>query len=73
MRGATEGVRFLLEEGADMDLLPFEDDGITLRAKSLIHLAMAEGHGDIIPLLLQARQFKRESERLAGGGIKVAP
>ena len=67
-----EGVRFLLEEGADMDLLPFEEDGITPATRSLIHLAMVEGHGDVISLLLQARKFKEESERLAGGA-EVAP
>lgn len=60
--GSTEGVRFLLEEGADMDLLPFETDGSTPRVKSLIHLAISEGHVDATRLLLHAKRFKEQSE-----------
>lgn len=61
--GHSEAVRFLLEEGADMDLLPFEADGFTLRAQSLVHIAINEGHVDSARLLLQARRLKEEAKR----------
>lgn len=61
--GKLEVVRFLLEEGADMDLLPFEADGFTPSAKSLVHVAISEGHVDITRLLLHARRLKEEAER----------
>ncbi|CAM9682306.1 unnamed protein product [Laminaria digitata] len=61
--GKSEAVRFLLEEGADMDLLPFEADGFTPRAQSLVHVAISDGNVDIARLLLQARRFKEEAER----------
>lgn len=61
MRGHTELVRFLLEEGADMNKIPFEEDGTTPASASLIHTAACAGHGDVISLLLQAKIFKEKA------------
>lgn len=63
MHGCAETVRFLLEEGADMEALPFEDNGSTPLAHTLIHLAASIGHGEIISLLMQAKHFKEDAER----------
>ena len=65
--GKSEAVRFLLEEGADMDLLPFEADGFTPRAQSLVHVAINEGHVDVARLLLQARKLKEVGEQKRWG------
>lgn len=65
--GKTEVVRFLLEEGADMDLLPYEDDGKTMSKRSLIEMAASLGHLDIMRLLIQARMFKDKAEQEAEG------
>lgn len=58
-------VRFLLEEGADMDLLPYAEDGKTATNKSLIEMAAGLGHLDIMRLLMQAKMFKDKAEQLA--------
>lgn len=59
--GRPDAVRFLLEEGAEMGTVPFTDDN-TPMAPTLIHLAASCGHGDVIRLLLEARQLKEKSE-----------
>ena len=56
--GRLDAVRFLLEEGADMEAVPLSEDN-TPMAPTLIHLAAALGHADIILLLLQALNFKQ--------------
>lgn len=55
--GQTEVVRYLLEEGADMDLLPFDDDGTQVE-ESLIETAASAGHLDTMNLLIQATMFR---------------
>lgn len=62
--GQTKVVRFLLEEGADMDLLPCED-GKTPVKTSLIEMAAMGGHLDVMNLLIQAKMFKDRAEREA--------
>ncbi|CAB1120822.1 unnamed protein product [Ectocarpus sp. CCAP 1310/34] len=57
----TEVVRFLLEEGADMDMMPNEDDG-TLSKSSMIEYAAFAGSLDSMNLLIQAKMFKDEAE-----------
>lgn len=61
--GKIEVVRFLLEEGADMDLLPFAEDGKTPTTRSLIEMAASYGHVDIMRLLIQANMFKYKAEQ----------
>lgn len=61
--GCADAVRLLLEEGADMEAVPLEENGSTPIAPSLIHLAAYLGHGDVISLLLQARSFLENAER----------
>lgn len=61
MNGHADVVRFLLEEGADMDRVPFSADEKPM-SSSLIHLAAEYGHGDVVALLLQARSFKERGE-----------
>eukprot|EP00752_Nemacystus_decipiens_P005271 g4781.t1 len=60
--GKVDVVRFLLEEGADMDLLPCAEEG---KKRSLIELAAALGHVDIMRLLIQAKIFKDRAEQQA--------
>lgn len=61
--GQTEVVRFLLEEGADMDLLPYTEDGKAATTRSLIEMAAWHGHLDIMRLLIQAKMFKDKAEQ----------
>lgn len=63
--GQTEVVRLLLEEGADMDLLPYGEDGNKPSKKSLIELAAGIGKVEIMRLLIQAKMFKDKAEQLA--------
>lgn len=58
-------VRFLLEEGADMDLLPYTEDGKMLTKRSLIEMAASLGQLDIMRLLIQAKMFKDKAEQQA--------
>ncbi|CAN0369929.1 unnamed protein product, partial [Ectocarpus sp. 12 AP-2014] len=53
----TEVVRFLLEEGADMDMMPNEDDG-TPSKSSMIEYAAFAGSLDSMNLLIQAKMFR---------------
>eukprot|EP00903_Cladosiphon_okamuranus_P009088 g8687.t2 len=62
--GHIEVVRFLLEEGADMELLPYTEDGKTATSKSLIEMAAGYGRLDIMRLLIQAKMFKDKAEQL---------
>ena len=83
--GKTEVCRFLLELGADMDLLPVYDEKSRARKrlppKSLIEIAARSGHLDTMKLLMQAKMLKdqaeeeeeeeqeRESEEAVGGTL----
>lgn len=55
--GQTGVVRYLLEEGADMDLLPFDDDGTQIE-ESLVEIAASRGHLDTMNLLIQATMLR---------------
>lgn len=61
LHGQTEVARYLLEEGADMDLLPNEDDGRPCQ-ESLIEIAAMLGNVDILNLLIQAKKFKDRAQ-----------
>lgn len=63
--GKTEVVRYLLEKGADMDLLPFAEDGKTMSKTSLIEMAASHGYMDVMRLLIQAKMFKDKAEQQA--------
>lgn len=69
--GKTEVVRYLLEEGADMDLVPWED-GKTPGKKSLIAIAAVWGHLDVMNLLIQAKMFKEKAEQTAEQEVEGA-
>lgn len=67
-RGKTEVVRFLLELGADMDLLPSSfsseghaRDGNAPISMSLIEMAAQLGHLESMNLLIQAKMFKDQA------------
>lgn len=62
--GQTEVVRFLLEEGADMDLLPCLEDE-RKSPNSLIEFAAGLGKVEIMRLLIQAKMFKDQAEQQA--------
>lgn len=49
-------VRLLLEQGADMEAVPYDDSGSPV-TRTLIHLASELGRSDIVALLLQAKLF----------------
>eukprot|EP00752_Nemacystus_decipiens_P005272 g4782.t1 len=86
--GQTEVCRFLLELGADMDILPFYDDksraGKRLPPESLIEMAAKLGHLDAMKLLIQAKMLKDQAEEeetgearwavlgAGNGGVKVS-
>lgn len=66
--GKTEVCRFLLELGADMDLLPSRHDEKKARdgkrqpvATSLVEMAAQCGHLDVMNLLVQAKMFKDQA------------
>lgn len=75
-------VRYLLEEGADMDLLPVDDDGTQVK-ESLIEIAASCGHLDTMNLLIQATMFRdkaaeqQQQQQLedagTGGAEEVTP
>lgn len=60
LSGQTEVVRLLLEQGADMDLLPGDEDGAP--QSSLIEIAASSGHLDTMNLLIQAKMFKDQAQ-----------
>lgn len=68
--GNTEVCRFLLERGADMDLLPSSSleacGGKPLTSTSLVELAAQCGHLDTMNLLIQAKVFKDNTGAAVG-------
>eukprot|EP00752_Nemacystus_decipiens_P005269 g4779.t1 len=75
--GETEVCRFLLELGADMDLLPYSSkrhagDGSTPVAASLIEMAARLGHLDAMKLLIQAKMLKDQAEQTRERAVTVA-
>lgn len=60
-RGHTESVRALLEAGAKLDVLTYDNTGGVM---SLVHEAVFRGHGDVCHLLLQAMAMERKVSRL---------
>ncbi|CAN0186496.1 unnamed protein product [Ectocarpus sp. 12 AP-2014] len=68
--GNTEVCRFLLERGANMDLLPSSfleaGGGKPLNATSLVELAAQCGHLDTMNLLIQAKVFKDNTGAAVG-------
>ena len=61
--GHAESVRALLEAGAKLDVLAYDNTGDVM---SLVHEAVFRGHGDICHLLLQAMTMERKVTRLRG-------